>query len=62
LRQTLSEVKTLSGLIPICAHCKKIRSDQGFWQGVEHYLSAHSHVRFSHGICPDCIKIHFLDL
>lgn len=55
LEAALAEVKTLSGLIPICAHCKKVRDDQGFWQQVEGYVSAHSRATFSHGICPVCI-------
>ncbi len=54
LRAALSEVKTLTGLLPICMHCKKIRNDQGYWDGLERYLGAHTDARFSHGICPDC--------
>ena len=46
---------TLSGLIPICAACKKVRDDQGYWQQVEEYVSAHAEVEFSHGLCPDCM-------
>jgi hypothetical protein len=56
LEATLASVKTLSGLIPICASCKKIRDDKGYWQQVEEYVSAHSTADFSHGICPDCMK------
>jgi CHASE3 domain sensor protein len=56
LQQALAEVKTLSGLIPICGWCKKVRNDTGYWQGVEHYIAAHADVVFSHGICPDCAK------
>lgn len=56
LAKVVSEVKRLSGLLPICAHCNKIRDDEGYWQKVEHYLSAHSEVEFSHGLCPDCMK------
>ena len=56
LRQTLAEVKTLQGIIPICAGCKKIRDDQGFWSQVETYVTQHSQARFSHGMCPDCLK------
>ena len=56
LRQALSEVKTLRGLIPICANCKNIRDDQGYWNQIEEYLSVHSEVAFTHGICPDCMK------
>ena len=55
-QKTLEEIKTLCGLIPICASCKKIRDDQGYWQGVEKYIEQHSFAEFSHGICPDCIK------
>ena len=56
LQQTLSEVKELSGLLPICAHCKKIRDDDGYWNQLEVYLSRHSKADFSHGICPDCLR------
>ena len=56
LETSLASVKTLSGLIPICASCKKIRNDQGYWQRVEEYVSAHSTADFSHGICPECMK------
>jgi PAS domain S-box-containing protein len=52
LRAALDEVKTLSGLLPICAWCKKIRNDQGYWQSVEAYLQRH--VKLTHGICPEC--------
>ncbi len=54
LEAALAHVKLLSGLIPICANCKKIRDDEGFWQQVEGYISEHSEAQFSHGICPDC--------
>lgn len=57
LQQALAEVKTLSGLLPICASCKKIRDDGGYWRQVESYFQAHSDVSFSHGICPDCVKV-----
>jgi len=56
LKKALNEIKTLHGLIPICANCKKVRNDQGYWQMVEEYVSEHSDVTFSHGICPDCYK------
>jgi PAS domain S-box-containing protein len=56
LRAALSKVKTLSGMLPICATCKKIRDDKGYWRQVESYIRDHSDVRFSHGICPECIK------
>lgn len=54
LRTALSEVRTLKGLLPICAHCKKIRDDSGFWEGVESYISSRSEASFSHAICTDC--------
>ncbi|MCG3208875.1 MAG: hypothetical protein FOGNACKC_02488 [Anaerolineae bacterium] len=56
LQAALAKIKTLRGLIPICANCKKIRDDKGFWQQVEIYIEAHSNAEFSHGICPDCKK------
>jgi YesN/AraC family two-component response regulator len=54
LRDALAQVKVLSGLLPICAACKRIRNDQGYWGEVETYIEAHSSVQFSHGICPEC--------
>jgi len=56
LRAALTEVKTLTGLIPICANCKKVRDDQGYWDQVESYISARTTASFSHGICPECAK------
>jgi DNA-binding response OmpR family regulator len=56
LQRALKEVKVLRGLIPICASCKKIRNDEGFWQYLEEYLSEHSEAEFSHGICQSCVK------
>jgi PAS domain S-box-containing protein len=56
LQQALHEVKTLSGLLPICASCKKIRDDKGYWNNLEMYISEHSGAEFSHGICPDCAQ------
>jgi hypothetical protein len=55
LQDALYEVKTLQGLLPICAHCKKIRDDQANWQPMESYISQRSEVKFSHGVCPDCL-------
>ena len=54
LQNALEQVKLLSGLLPICMWCKKIRDDQGYWNAIEHYLGQHSEAEFSHGICPDC--------
>lgn len=59
LQVALANVKTLSGLLPICAYCKKVRDDRGYWQQVEHYIQAHSTVQFSHGFCPECCQKHF---
>ncbi len=62
LRRALAEIKTLRGIIPICAGCKKIRDDQGFWQQVEVYVRDHSEAQFSHGLCLDCAKKLYPDL
>jgi CheY-like chemotaxis protein len=59
LQDALAQVKTLKGLIPMCASCKKIRDDQGFWQQVEAYLMSHSEAEFSHGLCPECLEKHY---
>lgn len=56
LQKALSEKKELSGLLPICASCKKIRNDDGYWEQIEGYIREHSEAEFSHGICPDCSK------
>lgn len=56
LQEALAEVKTLSGMLPICASCKKIRDDGGYWNQLEAYISDRSEAEFSHGICPDCAK------
>ena len=56
LKDALHTVKTLSGLLPICASCKKIRDDNGYWNQIESYIQTHSEAKFSHGMCPDCAK------
>ena len=56
LNDTLSKVKTLSGLLPICARCKKIRDDKGYWQKLETFVHEHSNAEFSHSMCPDCME------
>jgi PAS domain S-box-containing protein len=56
LQETLAQVKTLSGLLPICTSCKQIRDDQGYWHQLENYLRDHSDTEFTHGICPDCAR------
>ena len=56
LQSAMDEIKTLRGIIPICANCKKIRDDDDSWQRIEKYISNHSDAKFSHGICPECAK------
>jgi YesN/AraC family two-component response regulator len=56
LQDALAKVKLLSGFLPICASCKKIRDDKGYWKQIEAYICEHSEAEFSHGICPDCAK------
>jgi sigma-B regulation protein RsbU (phosphoserine phosphatase) len=55
LEEAAARIKVLSGLLPICAYCKKVRDDQGYWTQVESYVSRHSAAVFSHGICPECL-------
>jgi hypothetical protein len=62
LQAAMSNVNQLSGLLPICASCKKIRDDQGYWTQIEAYIRDHSEAEFSHSICPDCIKKLYPDL
>ncbi len=62
LEIALSKVKKLSGLLPICSHCKKIRNDKGYWIQIESYIHKHSEAEFSHGICQDCLKKHYPDI
>ncbi len=56
LQEALAHVKQLSGLLPMCASCKKIRDDKGYWNQLEAYISDHSEADFSHGICPECVR------
>ena len=56
LREANEKIRTLSGLIPICAVCKKIRNDNGYWDQLEKFISEHTDANFSHGYCPDCAK------
>jgi len=55
-KEALSQVKTLQELLPICSYCHKIRTDQEVWERLEHYITQRSDVRFSHGVCPDCLE------
>ncbi len=59
LEQALREIKTLRGIVPVCAHCKKIRDSAGFWHQVEVYVSTHAEAEFSHSLCPDCMNKHY---
>jgi GAF domain-containing protein len=59
LAATLSNLRVLRGLLPICAYCRKIRDDAGYWSELESYVEAHAGVDFSHGICPACVQRHF---
>ena len=59
LQDAVAKIKTLNGLLPICAHCKKIRDDKGYWKQIESYIIEHSKAEFSHGICPECAKKHY---
>ena len=56
LKEALNKISTLRGLLPICAACKKIRDDKGYWNQIETYIMDHTDADFSHGICPDCAK------
>jgi hypothetical protein len=56
LQNALAEVKTLSGLLPLCSSCKRIRDDKGYWQQIEAYIRDHSEAEFSHSVCPECAK------
>ncbi len=55
LREALAHVRTLQGMLPICANCKKVRDDDGYWQQIESYISEHSDAKITHGICPECM-------
>lgn len=61
LQTAMDQVRTLSGLLPICSFCKKIRNDQGYWSQIDTYIMQHSRVEFTHGLCPECIKRHYSD-
>lgn len=62
LKEALVEIKALSGLLPICSYCKKIRDDHGYWNQIEKYIHDHSDAEFSHSICPECAKKHYPDI
>ncbi len=62
LEDALEHIKILRGILPICAQCKRIRNDKGYWEQVEHYICQHSEAGFSHGICPDCLRKDYPEL
>ncbi len=62
LQGALAEVKVLSGMLPICSRCKKIRDDNGYWNQIEAYVASHSEAQFTHSICPDCLKVLYPDI
>lgn len=59
LNDAFNEIKTLKGIVPICAGCKQIRDDEGFWHRVESYVGRHTEAKFSHSMCPDCLKAYY---
>ncbi|MDZ7816388.1 MAG: PAS domain-containing protein [Planctomycetota bacterium] len=61
LKKSLKEVRTLRGIVPICASCKKIKEDDGYWKAVEEYVTEHSEAMFSHGLCPECASRYMND-
>lgn len=61
LQDALKEVNVLSGYLPICSYCHNVKDDEGYWQQVEEYISSHSELMFSHGLCPDCLEREFPD-
>jgi PAS domain S-box-containing protein len=61
LRESLAEIKTLRGILPLCSFCKKVRDDKGYWEQVDIYISKHSEADISHSICPECLKKHYPD-
>jgi AmiR/NasT family two-component response regulator len=62
LEKALSEIKTLRGILPICASCKNVRDDKGYWNQIESYIRDHSEAEFSHSLCPECAKKLYPDL
>ncbi len=62
LEQALEKVQVLSVMLPICCSCKKIRNDQGYWQRVEQFMELHTSARFTHGLCPECAVLLYVDI
>ena len=59
VEEAIEKINVLSGMLPICGHCKKIRDDSGYWSQIEVYVRDHSEAEFSHGLCPDCLQEHY---
>lgn len=59
LQDALDHVKTLQGILPICMHCKRVKTDEASWHRLESYIESHSDARFSHGLCPECLEAHY---
>jgi hypothetical protein len=59
LKNAINEIEQLSGLLPICASCKKIRDDKGYWENIEKYISTHTKATFTHGVCPECMQKYY---
>lgn len=62
LQKNLEEIKILKGFLPICASCKNIRNDRGYWEQIEHYIASRSEAEFTHTLCPDCTKKLYPDI
>ncbi len=62
LTEAIANVKELSGLMPICGYCKKVRDDHDYWHSVEQYITDHTNARFTHGICPACLETKLRDI
>lgn len=62
LKEAQAKIKVLSGILPICAACKKIRNDRGLWDSIEKYINEHSEAEFTHSMCPECVEKYYPDL
>jgi hypothetical protein len=62
LQEALAKVKTLSGFLPICGHCKQVRNDEGYWCQLETYIRDNSDAEFSHTVCPKCVEFHYPEI
>jgi PAS domain S-box-containing protein len=62
LQESLAEIKTLRGILPVCCFCKKVRDDKGYWEQVDIYITEHSDASVTHGLCPDCLREHYPEI